>query len=278
MANSSDPKNKEILIIIGNGFDLDLGLKTSYPHFINSNYFDRGTYLNQYLIRKYQINNWIDLENELKTYTHSLLDQVKSGSSRKLHNSMDEYKKFIQDKTKSISTKDHQILCNNLVSYLKEASNKGIDINSYAYQLNSIIKRLKEKLSQVIITYINFNYTEIPQLSETLHVHGSISQNNIILGFEDNVEINDIFCFMIKSHSPHFRSFNIREKLRNANEVIFFGHSLGITDYHYFSDFFKVQSGLNGSEKIEKKRIRIFTFDENARQDILIQLRNMNQK
>ena len=33
-----------------------------------------------------------------------------------------------------------------------------------------------------------------------------------------------------------------------------------------------------GSSDIKKKKIRIFTYDENSRQEILIQLRTMNNK
>ena len=92
------------------------------------------------------------------------------------------------------------------------------------------------------------------------HVHGSLKESDIILGFEDNVDVNDNLCFMIKSHSPHFRSCNIRDSLEKADEIIFFGHSLGMTDYHYFEDFFLKQSGAMGSSDIKKKKIRIFTL------------------
>ena len=33
-------KKKNILLIIGNGFDLELGLKTSYKNFIESDIYD----------------------------------------------------------------------------------------------------------------------------------------------------------------------------------------------------------------------------------------------
>lgn len=39
MENSTKQPANSILIIIGNGFDLDMGLKTSYSDFIKSPYF-----------------------------------------------------------------------------------------------------------------------------------------------------------------------------------------------------------------------------------------------
>lgn len=52
---------------------------------------------------------------------------------------------------------------------------------------------------------------------------------------------------------------------------------MGCTDYHYFSDFFKKQSGLNGNE-VNSKKIRIFTYNEDSRLKLLEQLREMNEK
>lgn len=131
----------------------------------------------------------------------------------------------------------------------------------------------------------NYNYSDFSRISQLVgfnnlkytHVHSSIKESSIILGIEDNIDIPKEYCFTIKSHNPNYRSSNIRYALEKADEVIFFGHSLGITDYHYFSDFFLNQSGNNGTPQ-KKKTIRIFTYDEDSRLDILLQLREMNNK
>ena len=117
------------------------------------------------------------------------------------------------------------------------------------------------------------NYTDLYKLEEYVgsikcsveHIHGSVSDNSIILGFQDDVEIDDSYCFMIKSFSPHFKSHNVRRQLLDADEIIFFGHSLGETDYHYFKDLFMKQS----NETIVNEQSRI---------EILTQLRNMNER
>lgn len=59
-------------LIIGNGFDLDLGLETSYSNFINSTSFSKlekdENNLARYLRSVHQHQNWVDVEHELKNY------------------------------------------------------------------------------------------------------------------------------------------------------------------------------------------------------------------
>ncbi|ALU75278.1 hypothetical protein F7642_10905 [Tenacibaculum finnmarkense genomovar ulcerans] len=60
----------DIVIIIGNGFDLSIGLKTSYSDFIKSIEFQE-LLKNENLLAKHlngihTLQNWIDIENELK--------------------------------------------------------------------------------------------------------------------------------------------------------------------------------------------------------------------
>ena len=65
------------LLIIGNGFDIDLGLKTKYSDFIESNCFDENkNNLFKSIYRSYKNMNWIDLENELKNMLRELIDKI----------------------------------------------------------------------------------------------------------------------------------------------------------------------------------------------------------
>lgn len=75
-------KDYRVVLVIGNGFDLDLGLKTKYNDYMNSDYFDRahsisvyvhsdkkGVNLFNYLKEKASDNhNWIDIEKELADF------------------------------------------------------------------------------------------------------------------------------------------------------------------------------------------------------------------
>ena len=69
-------KEYDSILIIGNGFDLNLGLKTSYQNFIASHVFknlvDGNNQLCKYLNNQNELNRWIDIENELKKYSRDV--------------------------------------------------------------------------------------------------------------------------------------------------------------------------------------------------------------
>lgn len=251
------------VLIIGNGFDLDLGLHTSYSSFVESEYFEKLRHtseLIEQLYTNYKEKKWIDIEEELKSFA----------------------KRYGRETSKM---KKNEVAFNQLADalclYLESIDYSKIKRESIAARL--LVNVIKNGYFQVL----DFNYTDLERIISILgvrdkivckQVHGRLIDHSIILGFEDNVDILNSYYYMIKSHSPHYRSCNVRTILDNADEVVFFGHSLGSTDYHYFSDFFKQQSGLNGTNDVKKKKIRIFTFDEYSRLKLLEQLREMNER
>ena len=72
---------RKVVLILGNGFDLDLGLKTSYKDFWESNDCPRNYpapliyHLNQYKKDKRDEIKWYDLENEFRQYYDSIVDK-----------------------------------------------------------------------------------------------------------------------------------------------------------------------------------------------------------
>lgn len=266
-----DYKDYKIVFVIGNGFDLNLGLKTSYKNYMDSDYFKEcakthsqnpkdcsGVNLLDYLIEKGRNKeNWLDLEKELA-------DFVMSQTGLKL-------------KAGELDESTFSALKDNLCTYLKNIKYE-IDPDSIAIKLLKILKM------NPFIDIISFNYTDLNQLEAWVnpigasidYVHGTLLDNSIILGFQDALDIDPSYAFMIKTFSPHYKSHNVRAKLLDADEIIFFGHSLGEVDYHYFEDLFKRQSQ---PEKANQKLIlRIFTKDEKSRINILLRLRDMNEK
>ena len=280
-------KDYKLVLVIGNGFDLDLGLPTSYQDFLKSSEFKM--YLNsanmqtnygyavddidnlfQYLNEKFQCQHWIDIEMELKNLASRTFKDIDGKG-----NTIDAIPVATEGKAKSFD-----VLCKQLCLYLKNLDYNFVKGGSAALKLLSIINRYAS-----ICEIITFNYTDLHKLKDDLpeefrvrtdHVHGSIKDGNIIIGFQDEVEIHKSYSFMIKSFNPAFRSHNVRQKLLDADEIIFFGHSLGETDYHYFEDLFRFQSQPEHYKG--PKIIRIFTYDEQSRIDILFQLRAMNKK
>jgi len=278
-------ENYKIVIVLGNGFDLDLGLKTNYSDFMKSSFFQEKIKTEEtsdlskdlrnkeelnlfnYLSRKQKILKWIDLESELAALasTHSIHFQ-------------ETYKGRHEIKDKNIATlleeKTFEQIRISLCNYLKELDYSNLNQESAAYKLMNLINFNSN------IEVLSFNYTDLNAMQNNLeinidHIHGSTADESIILGFQDNLDIHNSYCFMIKSFSPYYQSHSVRKKILEADEIIIFGHSLGTTDYHYFQDLFKRQSDAKSVHK--NIIIRIFTFDEHSRINILMRLREMNE-
>ena len=73
-------------LVIGNGFDLALGLKTSYPDFMkwlsNKHYMD-DAYLYRYLSSKLNQQRWIDM-NYVFTQRCSVIRMSRIGKNKKI--------------------------------------------------------------------------------------------------------------------------------------------------------------------------------------------------
>lgn len=145
-------------------------------------------------------------------------------------------------------------------------------------------KRSKAR-TQLVNCLLMMNYTdlnrvarqfELPEMSNIEYVHGCLSDCSAILGINDEVDtVDGAYDFMRKSFNPHYSSHPVGYDLRDADEVVFFGHSLGDNDYHYFQSFFKHQCEEN-LEPSEKRTITIFTYNETSRMEIMRTLHKMN--
>ena len=131
-----------------------------------------------------------------------------------------------------------------------------------------------------------FNYTNLTPYAKQLgkvgdvifeSVHGSINENSIILGVDDDCELQRGYDFLYKTFSPHYHSHNLAFDLEEAREVIFFGHSFGSIDYPYFQKFFTDATSIERTKE-ESARITSITYNEESRVQILMQLRNMNNR
>ncbi|MCS2404479.1 bacteriophage abortive infection AbiH family protein [Bacteroides salyersiae] len=251
------------VLIIGNGFDLDLGLKTSYSDFIKCESFKSLTDNNSLakdIKKEYEIKKWIDLETFLKNYI--IAQSTVDSFANKYDSLLKEEFYALQDLLNTY--------INNKIAYCS------INKDSIARQLLNAIAENGD------YDIYNFNYTNFKDICnnceirklECKHVHGQAINNSIILGVEAHKDIPDDHVYIIKSFSHHYISRNIRQALKNASDIIIFGHSLGETDYHYFSDFFEEQSSKSLYEK--EKNITIFTYDRESELSILKQLRKMN--
>lgn len=249
------------LLVLGNGFDLDLGLKTSYADFINSYFLDgcESNSLIDEIKEKYKEANWIDIELFLRDYAF----RHQGGDEERIRKEFDE-------------------LCERLNFYMHSGKfpnyNRGVS-GVYHYDKNldsTAAKVLLHVLSKDNATNIyTFNYTDMTDVVESLkrdsdsrfetpsdnqivYVHGKETGNikngdvSIVLGFDDTLDIKG-FSFMKKPFNKHYKE-GITNALKEAEDIIFFGLGYGICDSPYFKNFF--------SDMQSNDTKRIFVFDK----------------
>lgn len=223
------------ILIIGNGFDLNLGLKTSYKDFIQSDYFKelvkQENPMALHFNEKHEITNWVDIEREITIYSNKIKER-----NEQLGEDSTTKEDFINIKQA-------------LMDYLKNAQEKEIDQNSKAFSL------LKDEIDTFDYIF-NFNYTNtIFKICEILniqniknkhcYIHGSIENEDIIFGVEDKANIQLDHIFFKKSYNKNYGKYNIKKEFNEENEITIFGHSLGITDSSYFRDYIRKRSYVN---------------------------------
>lgn len=250
------------VLILGNGFDIDLGLQTTYGAFMESSwpFTEETDGLAKFLRDKFKDQNWIDFE-------HSFLEYIAGNRFP------DEYKK---DKDRDCS--QHATLQNALMEYLAKEEQKEIKHDSVSARVTKAIAENNTFNKVFTFNYTSFDNTlnklGVKFTHETEHIHGSIESRHIILGAGDNSKIREEYDFLYKSYSPHYRSHNIPFALREAKVVVIFGHSFGYSDKHYFEKFFSDQSRPDMNRE-DSKHIFIFTKDTKTRYELLRIIRHM---
>lgn len=248
-----------LVMVIGNGFDRNLGLPTSYGDYIDSPYWpfknskkekdDCGYGLGAYLNGIQVVDRWIDVEEQLHKYC-SAKDPALQKYLDKIKLSEEEKKKFTGPssinsqiemdyrKTKLLEQdrKDYDLLCSNFFNYLNFMSYS--DFNPF-----SPAARLLTALSDKIDLLFTFNYTDINKAIEHLgcspidpdniiYVHGSIhgesvtrnnssvENNTAILGIDDERPVLDNYKFMVKQYNENFYRVNSNTKGRSLNKAL----------------------------------------------------------
>lgn len=259
------------ILIVGNGFDLNLGYNTSYSHYLDSPYFKdllSDNLLAIYLYKCLKESKWVDIEKELYKYSIGLFNKTTEGQ-------------FGKDtrKTKQIESlkENYKRLCCSLRGYLRHA----IDVE-IQFKDNAAFRVLSEVLKSDINTYIlTFNYTDIIERLIDIyfqnrnkyrinHIHGSLS-DNIVFGIEDSVDIAKEHVFLYKSHNTNQNINGLTSIFDNAESFKFFGYSLGETDHSYFDDFFKAQT----MPDCKSKSFVFYYYGDDAYDDLIWQLKQL---
>lgn len=248
----------QILYIIGNGFDLNLGLKTSYNHFYQYYKTVKSDNVN---IQKLKDNisktheSWSDLELALGNYTQHLekvteLDEILfdigEELSKYLHLEEKKIEKYEVDQKKFfdyLSFPEKLFLPadkEKLIGFKKKWNNSRWGLNIYTLNYTTVIEKiLGDKQNNVLLAH-HTNSATI-NLGEIKHIHGYLD-NNMVIGVNDESQIKndsfhnnlDILESIVKSECNRANRNNIdrqfTNKINSANLICIFGSSIGDTD------------------------------------------------
>lgn len=255
------------ILVIGNGFDLDLGLPTRYIDFIHSEksecltrWKDIPECLASHLLNCSEAN-WFDIEE-------TMVDYAKAKEANGNYASV-------------LADVDKQILKELKENFWEYVDHNFIDIGNISWK-----EHVKDSLAKTIIEMQNktrcfdciysfncFDYfycdwasnQEIESVSGINYIHGT--GPDFILGISDDDCKSDKLLFLKKTNQkgyPHEIISQFKSDLLKADDVFIFGHSLNRIDMVYFRDkLWNIYLYPNNHN-----RITIITKDNNAANQI----------
>lgn len=280
-----------ILYMFGNGLDIQLGLKTRYPDFLDV-YLKTAN--DDSIIKQFKsdiksdISTWGDVEialGEYSTKTSNISDFHKIHED--ISDCLAEYLKTQETlmSTNIINSNKFMNDITNPLLYLRDIDKKDVEQLIYPQELHEIDKAYNIKnIEPTNIDFVTFNYTNTLEtilnkvdrkyynkfiIGTPLHVHGYID-NRMIFGVNDNSQImnnqykNDIILqqAFIKNEcniaSGSIIQNDVKTLIKNADVICIFGSSLGKTDNIWWE--------LIGNELIKNvyKSVLIFKYDNSG--------------
>lgn len=268
--------NNNNVLVMGNGFDLYHGLKTSYVDFVKfardvkktqNGTEGRNLVINNSLVKCFievfkENQSWIDCENEIEAIVN-IIDKIINKS-----NIINDDNILLKSNIRSFEFEKLRLMSNNIV---KKSNVSSIEFNSSIFRkyqdinkniVMDILKRDMEHLISLFRLYlenhvmhemvnktssqikelnasyvVNFNYTNTYERYEiqkenVCFIHGSVIDNNMVMGIRDFDEKNlDTIYFKKYFQRIHKHTDTINWKRFAGNTIShFFGHSLSNTD------------------------------------------------
>ena len=247
-----------VLYILGNGFDMAQGMKTSYPEFYKylMKNTDNGSPLLQQLKKDINANKllWSDMEEAFGQFTSKV--RTASDLENLYFELSDNLQKYLEAEEKAFNPSDK--LRNKFVGDFFHPERYLGETDKIAY--NSFVKKIGASHD---ISVMSFNYTDSFEkllslgpatdkkidsnnyFRQIVHVHGRL-KDSIIIGV-DNVEQianeqfrnnEDVTDFLIKIQSnvamKYTRHSTCDNLILNAHLIILYGVSLGNTDARWW--------------------------------------------
>ena len=267
-----------IVYLIGNGFDLNLGLKTKYSDFYP--YYLKLNSKND-IIKKFKedlknstdnlanLENWSDLELALGDYAKNFQSEQADDFIGLLEDIQDNLADYLQNQTRriNISEADRKKLNNELLDfYIYLTERERLNFNSYKSNLSQfsndvdvIIFNYKKTFEaifpinkgELLLRQHSYNgATRNDRIRSVEHIHGTMD-NEMILGVNDVSQINNadfqknikVIRSMVKPemnrNAKTIRDNRSVSLIENADVICVFGMSLGETDKLWWQTIIK---------------------------------------
>ena len=259
-----------ITFLIGNGFDLNVGLKTTckdfYQYYIQKN-------PNDMLAQSIQDNNtfWSDLELGLGRYTGQVKPSDEGAFWKSEENLEGELANYLDKQMESISINDDEKRIETALEMQRSLTEFSKELpHRFQLQINNIFDSIRDRISY---SFISFNYTTsldeclnitkelIPDsigkhncsggliyshdIGDIIHIHGT-TESEMVLGVNDITQItNKNFSnkglykqLLIKEESiKRYDSEKIEDACRYIDSSVIicvFGMSIGSTDKRWW--------------------------------------------
>lgn len=241
------------VLVIGNGFDLDLGLKTKYSDFAQSSIWESrycnydkdmdnlASYLYELAVEK---TRWFDIEDGITRY-------VQEKESKYDYSKVEEDRYFFD------------CLVGDFSAYLYGLIFDNINKESLAFRMSKVIKENNYFDSIYSFNFLLYNNDMINVMfgKSPIFIHNNLY--DLVIGIaEDGCKSREYSFLKKANHLPPLQSTNILFDLEKADEVVIFGHSVNAIDKIYFEDCFRKAS--ENVDRKPKKRITIITYDNNS--------------
>lgn len=237
------------MVILGNGFDVALGIPTRYSQFYNSNELrvcaKKGNTLCQHILHNLNCDLWSDLESGLYQYSLDLTQRFGEGSREHAE----------------IFKKEFEELRTALFDYLKKVSGKSVEIS----QQTPIIG-LNIEWHKLQPQYLTFNYSintanaasmnsryilnGDDSINEThfIYQHGSIyntqacrsnNSDDIVLGIDPIIQqVEPSHSFLYKGQQNQHDLNSTLVIINEKKLYVIYGCSIGESDATYFRAIF----------------------------------------
>lgn len=264
-----------ITLIIGNGFDLNLGLPTSYGDFYPYYLLEKTEKIIQKELEENPAD-WSDLEKQLGKISlkysdyQTYIDDIDHVAD-KLTDYLKEVNKIEIPELPQVSQIVYNDLCdftryldtpqkNDMDRFIASIPNSDeINLNVLTFNYTSVFERIQELWAQKL---------QLGRIKEVqiYHIHQQLDESGILLGVNntaqiDNVAFHDNYYVKAAIIKPFINSSiqsgidkACQEAIRKSHILIVFGTSLGVTD-QYWWDF------IGSSLQANAKRLVYCPFD-----------------